>query len=175
MTIEPKQSTSTNHPSGDNRFKLLDRAILKHHRRGDATIEVLHVAQEIFGFLDTDLLVYVAHGLKRPLSQVYGVATFYHYFRLKPGGTHSVVLCTGTACYVKGAASIQQALEHHCGVAMGETTPDKNVSLLTARCVGSCGLAPVGVFDNTVIGKLTGERAVEKVEAWSIEHAGVER
>jgi bidirectional [NiFe] hydrogenase diaphorase subunit len=160
---------TSNHPSGDNRFKLLDRAILKHHGRGDALIEVFHVAQEIFGFLDNDLLVYVAHGLKRPLSQVYGVATFYHFFRLKPGGKHSVVLCMGTACYVKGAPEVQKALEHHCKAKMGETTADNNISLLTARCVGSCGLAPVVVFDNAVVGKLTGETAVKRLEAWEVQ------
>ncbi len=167
--MDPVPKHTPNHPSGDNRFKLLDRAILKHHGRGDALIEVLHVAQEIFGFLDNDLLVYVAHGLKRPLSQVYGVATFYHFFRLKPGGKHSVVLCMGTACYVKGAPEVQKALEHHCNAKMGETTSDNNISLLTARCVGSCGLAPVVVFDNAVVGKLTGEKAVEKLEAWEVQ------
>src|SRR5208283_514820 len=70
------------HPSGDNRFKLLDRAITKNHSRGDALIEVLHAAQGIFGFLENDLLVYIARSLKLPLSTVYGVATFYHFFRL---------------------------------------------------------------------------------------------
>lgn len=168
MDANPKKNS--NHPSGDNRFKLLDRALTKHQGRGDALIEVLHVAQEIFGFLDNDLLVYVAHGLKRPLSQVYGVATFYHFFRLKPGGKHSVVVCTGTACYVKGAAGVQNSLEHHCGIKMGETTEDKNVSLLTARCVGSCGLAPVAVFDNAVVGKLNGDTAVKRLEEWEVRH-----
>lgn len=84
---EPK-----NHPSGDNRFKLLDRAITKHHASGDALIEILHVAQGIFGFLENDLMVYIANALKLPLSRVYGVATFYHFFRLKPQGEHTFVL-----------------------------------------------------------------------------------
>ena len=92
------------HPSGDNRFRLLDRAITKHQSKGDALIEVLHAAQGIFGYLENDLLLYVARKLKLPLSRVYGVATFYHFFTLKPKGEHTFVLCTGTACYVKGAA-----------------------------------------------------------------------
>ena len=100
----PPTNKDTTHPSGDNRFKLLDRAITKHQSRGDALIEVLHAAQGIFGFLDNDLLIYVARSLKLPLSRVYGVATFYHFFTLKPKGNHTFVLCTGTACYVKGAA-----------------------------------------------------------------------
>ena len=154
------------HPSGDNRFKLLDRAITKHQARGDALIEVLHAAQGIFGYLETDLLIYIARKLKLPLSRVYGVATFYHFFTLKPKGKHTFVLCTGTACYVKGAARIQETLEHQCRIKFGETTADGNISLVSARCVGSCGLAPVGVLDNSVAGKLTPESAAERVRRW---------
>lgn len=156
------------HPSGDNRFKLLDRAINVHHGSGSALIEVMHAAQGIFGYLENDLLIYIARALKRPLSQVYGVATFYNFFRLKPSGRHTVVLCTGTACYVKGAARIQQALEHRCGVSFGKTTPDGAVSLVAARCIGSCGLAPVAVVDDQVAARLTAEDAVAKVDAWTV-------
>ncbi|HEY4612888.1 MAG TPA: bidirectional hydrogenase complex protein HoxE [Bacteroidota bacterium] len=159
-TDQPK---SSDHPSGDNRFKLLDRTINKHQRRGDALIEVLHAAQSIFGFLENDILLYVAKALKRPLSQVYGVATFYHFFRLKPNGEHTFVLCMGTACYVKGASAIQGAVENECAIKFGATTSDNNISLLSARCVGSCGLAPVAVIDDAVAGKLTPEKAVERV------------
>jgi bidirectional [NiFe] hydrogenase diaphorase subunit len=155
------------HPSGDNRFKLLDRAIGLHHAHGDALIEVLHAAQGFFGYLDDDLLIYIARALKLPHSRVYGVATFYHYFRLKPGGKHTFILCTGTACYVKGASAIQQALEHRCGVKFGATTPDNLVSLVAARCVGSCGLAPVAVVDDVVAAKLTPADAVARVDAWA--------
>lgn len=162
----PPTHKDTTHPSGDNRFKLLDRAITKHQSRGDALIEVLHAAQGIFGFLDNDLLIYVARSLKLPLSRVYGVATFYHFFTLKPKGNHTFVLCTGTACYVRGAPAIQKAVEHHCRVRFGETTPDNNVSLISARCVGSCGRAPVAVLDNDVAGKLTPESAVERIREW---------
>lgn len=163
--MTPPKATKA-HPSGDNRFKLLDRAITKHQASGYALIEVLHAAQGIFGFLENDLLIYIAHQLKLPLSRVYGVATFYHFFRLKPNGKHSFVLCTGTACYVKGAGAIQQALERHCNIKFGETTADKNVSLISARCVGSCGLAPVAVLDNGVVGKLTPDGALERVQQW---------
>jgi bidirectional [NiFe] hydrogenase diaphorase subunit len=162
----PPTTQEKTHPSGDNRFKLLDRVVTKHQARGDALIEVLHAAQGIFGFLDNDLLIYVARGLKLPLSRVYGVATFYHFFTLKPKGEHTFVLCTGTACYVKGAAALQKAVEHRCGVKFGETTPDKRVSLVSARCVGSCGRAPVAVLDNEVAGKLTPESAVGKIGEW---------
>jgi bidirectional [NiFe] hydrogenase diaphorase subunit len=164
MTTNDK--TRAIHPNGDNRFKLLDRAIAKHQSSGYALIEVLHAAQGIFGYLENDLLISIAHKLKLPLSRVYGVATFYHFFRLKPSGKHAFVLCTGTACYVKGAGAIQEAVEKHCMIKFGDTTPDGNISLVCARCVGSCGLAPVAVLDNAVVGKLTPEGAVQRVQQW---------
>ncbi len=165
----PPPSASKAHPSGDNRFKLLDRTITKHQGRGDALIEVLHSAQGIFGFLENDLLIYIAHALKLPLSRVYGVATFYHFFTLKPKGKHTFVLCTGTACYVKGANAIQHAVEECCKVKFGQTTPDNTISLISARCVGSCGIAPVAVLDDNVAGKLTPESASERIMAWQKE------
>jgi bidirectional [NiFe] hydrogenase diaphorase subunit len=157
MPTAAAESKKPDHPSGDNRFKLLDRAINAHHGDGHSLIEVLHAAQGIFGYLEDDLLVYVARALKRPLSQVYGVATFYNYFRLKPPGKHTVVLCTGTACYVKGANAIQKELEPLCRNA--------GVSLVQARCIGSCGLAPVAVIDGEVAARLTPAAAVERVTA----------
>ena len=162
----PTTPTPKQHPSGDNRFKLLDRAITKHQSRGDALIEVLHAAQGIFGFLENDLLIYVARALKLPLSRVYGVATFYHFFTLKPNGKHTFVLCTGTACYVKGANKIQHAAEECCKVKFGQTTSDNKISLASARCVGSCGLAPVVVLDGKVAGKQTPESAIEHLKVW---------
>ncbi|MHB1048573.1 MAG: bidirectional hydrogenase complex protein HoxE [Bacteroidota bacterium] len=154
------------HPSGDNRFKLLDRAITKHQGRGDSLIEVLHVAQGIFGYLENDLLIYVSHALKLPISRVYGVATFYHFFNLKPKGEHTFVLCMGTACYVKGAEKIQTMLEEKHQCKFGQTTKDNKVSFITARCVGSCGLAPVAVLDGAVVGKLNPEESMKHVEQW---------
>ena len=90
------------HASGDKRFKILEAHMKKHQFKHDALIEVLHKAQELFGFLDDDLLLFVAYKLKLPASRVYGVATFYHFFTLKPQGKHTCVVCLGTACYVKG-------------------------------------------------------------------------
>lgn len=166
MQMAPGSTAEQNHPSGDNRFKLLDRTISRFQGRGDALIEVLHSAQSIFGYLENDLMIYVARALKLPLSRVYGVATFYHFFNLKPKGTHTFVICMGTACYVKGAEAIQEAVSSTCGIKFGETTPDNAVSLVTARCIGSCGLAPVAVLDDQVAGKLNATAAVERVQTW---------
>lgn len=150
----------------DNRYKLLNRAITKHQGNGRALIEVLHVAQDIFGFLSDELLIYIARALKLPLSTVYGVVTFYHFFRLKPTGEHTFVLCMGTACYVKGAADIQKKVEEYCKCKFGETSEGNKVSLIFSRCVGSCGLAPVAILDDQVVGKLTPEESVKRIKEW---------
>jgi bidirectional [NiFe] hydrogenase diaphorase subunit len=163
---EQKSNIKTADKSGDNRYKLLNRSITKHHSSGNALIEVLHAAQDIFGYLEDELLIFIARSLKLPFSTVYGVATFYHFFRLSPKGEHTFVLCMGTACYVKGAADMREAVEHHCKVKFGETTPDNKVSLIYSRCVGSCGLAPVAVIDDAVVGKLTPQNAVHHIESW---------
>ncbi len=155
------------HPSGDKRFKLLDVAIKRHQFRQDALIEVLHYAQELFGYLDSDVLVYVGRSLRVPLSRVYGVATFYNFFSMKPPGQHTCVVCMGTACYVKGAGQILEALETKHGIKAGETTEDGKVSLVTARCLGACGLAPAVVFDGEVAGKIGVEATLARVLPWS--------
>jgi bidirectional [NiFe] hydrogenase diaphorase subunit len=151
------------HPSGDPRFALIDRTLKRFQYQQDALIEVLHTSQEAFGFLSDDLLIYVAHQLKLPLSWVYGVATFYHFFTLKPQGEHNCIVCMGTACYVKRAAEIVAALQKEFGVAPGETTASGAFSLATARCLGSCGLAPVLVLDGDVLPRETPETALEQV------------
>ena len=124
---------------------------------------MLHTAQESFGYLDEGLLIYVAHNLKLPLSWVYGVATFYHFFSLEPLGEHSCNVCMGTACYVKGAAQIVAALQTEFGIEPGQTTEDGRFSVATARCLGSCGLAPVVVMDGAVMGKIGPDKVLSEV------------
>jgi bidirectional [NiFe] hydrogenase diaphorase subunit len=153
------------HPSGDQRFKLVDRTLKRLQFQPDALIEVLHTAQEAFGFLDDDLMIYVAQQLKLPPSWVYGVATFYHFFSLKPQGEHNCIVCMGTACYVKRAAEIVTLLQQEFGIEAGQTTPDDKFSLATARCLGSCGLAPVLVVDGAVVGRISPEEAVAQIKA----------
>jgi bidirectional [NiFe] hydrogenase diaphorase subunit len=159
------KAADTDHPSGDPRFKLVDRALKRLQFQQDALIEVLHTAQEAFGYLSEDLLIYTAHQLKLPLSWVYGVATFYHFFSLKPLGEHTCIVCMGTACYVKQAAEIVSRLQAEYGIEAGQTTPDGKFSLSTARCLGSCGLAPVLVLDGNVVGRETPDSTVERVRA----------
>jgi bidirectional [NiFe] hydrogenase diaphorase subunit len=154
------------HPSGDKRFKLLEATMKKHQFQHSALIEVLHTAQELFGYLENDLLYFVARGMKLPPSKVYGVATFYHFFSLKPKGEHTCVVCTGTACYVRGAGELLTSLEREVNVTAGETTADGKLSLLTARCLGACGIAPAVVLDGAVRGHATVEDLLNSVKGW---------
>lgn len=154
------------HPSGDRRFAVLENAMRRHQYRHDALIEVLHTAQQQFGCLEPDLLYFIAQHMKLPPSRVYGVATFYHFFTLKPQGRHACVVCTGTACFVRGAAKLLEAVSREAGIEPGESTPDGELSLLTARCVGSCGIAPTVVLDGTVVGHPTPESLLRQIEGW---------
>jgi bidirectional [NiFe] hydrogenase diaphorase subunit len=105
--------------------------------------------------------------LRVPLSRAYGVATFYHFFTLKPAGQHTCVICLGTACYIKGAPQLMDAMDKDLDLHPGETTPDGKISLLTARCLGSCGLAPAVVYDQEVAGKVTAPSLRERISQWS--------
>lgn len=154
------------HPSGDSRFRILEVFAKRHGCRQDALIEILHKAQELFGFLDDDLLLFIARTLKLPPSRVYGVATFYHHFTLTPQGEHTCVVCMGTACYVKGADRLLAAVEKAAGVQAGETTADAKLSLLTARCIGACGIAPAVVYDGEVTPRQTPPEVVKRIQAW---------
>lgn len=147
----------------DPRLKLVERAMKRLQYQPDALIEVLHTAQEAYGFLSRELLAYVAAKLRLPESQVFGVATFYHFFTLRPKGEHSCIVCTGTACYVKGAGDVLARLEQVTGIQAGQTTPDGKLSLGTARCLGNCALAPMLTVDDLVHGPETPDSAVEKL------------
>ena len=154
------------HASGDKRFQILEAHMKKHQFKHDALIEVLHKAQDLFGYLEDDLLLFIAYKLKLPASRVYGVATFYHFFTLKPKGRHTCVVCMGTACYVKGGDKVLGAVEKMARIKAGETTPDKALSLVTARCIGACGIAPAVVYDGVVTPRQTPDLALERVKEW---------
>jgi len=134
-----------------------------------ALIETLHTVQSAFGFLDDDAIRFVARSLRVPLSQAYGVVTFYHYFSLKPPGKHTMTICSGTACYIKGADKLVAAAEKRLGVTCGQTTKDGKISLMTARCVGACSRAPVVLCDGEVAGEMAGDRMLEQLERWAVE------
>ena len=130
--------------------------VIEEHKSGPGCLmRVMQEAQAIYGYLPKEAQVMIAEGLGVSLSEVYGVATFYTQFSLSPKGRHRISLCLGTACYVKGADKILEALEEKLGIKCGECTPDGLFSLDSCRCVGACGLAPVMMIDEDVHGKLT--------------------
>lgn len=147
----------------DLRYKGIDRVLKRQQYKQDALIEVLTTAQEAFGYLPEEVMSYVARQLKLPFSWVYGVATFYHFFSLKPQGRHNAIVCLGTACYVGRSQDIVDAVAKEFSLKPGHTTPDGELTLTTARCLGCCGLAPVVVFENQILGKETPESTVEKI------------
>jgi bidirectional [NiFe] hydrogenase diaphorase subunit len=151
----------------EKRRRIVTATMRRNGYTPDALIETLHTVQNAFGYLDDVSLRFVARELDIPPSLVYGVATFYHAFTLKPEGHHRCILCQGTACYIKGSQAILQAVTKAYHITPGETTEDGEISLLTARCLGSCSLAPAALMDENVVGNLTPERALAVLEGWS--------
>ena len=149
----------------DNRRLLLEKVLKENNYQESALLEIMHRAQEIYGYLDKDLLMDISGSLNIPLSQVYGVATFYSYFKLKKPGEHIVTSCLGTACYVKGVEQIMKAIEKEFNIKRGESTPDGKLSFLITRCIGACAMAPTIVVDDEVIGKATKEVVIAKIKS----------
>jgi bidirectional [NiFe] hydrogenase diaphorase subunit len=151
-------------PSDDKRWRIVETRMRRLGNQPDALVEALHSAQEAFGYLDDDALGYVGRTLTVPPSTVYGVATFYHYFTLKPKGEHPAVVCTGTACYINGASQILAAVRERFDVVPKQTTADGRLSLLTARCLGACSLAPAAIVDGEVEGRVEPHAFVDRLE-----------
>jgi bidirectional [NiFe] hydrogenase diaphorase subunit len=156
-------------PSNDNRWKIVNGTMRKNGFARHALIETLHTVQSAFGYLDDDSIRFVARSLRVPLSQAYGVVTFYHYFSLKPPGKHTATVCAGTACYIKGSDKLMVAAEKRLGIPRGQTTGNGQISLMTARCVGACSRAPVVLCDGEVVGEMTTEQMLEQLERWAVE------
>ena len=133
----------------------LRQVIEAHKGQPGATMPVLQAAQEIFGYLPEEVQIMVAEGLEVPLSEVYGVASFYAQFTMNPKGKYQISVCLGTACYVKGAADVLSAVEKKLNIAPGGITNDGLFSLDACRCIGACGLAPVMMINDDVYGRLT--------------------
>jgi bidirectional [NiFe] hydrogenase diaphorase subunit len=140
----------------------------RHGYARSALIETLHTVQSSFGFLDDDAIRFVSRSLHVPLSQAFGVVTFYNHFSLKPAGKHTCTVCTGTACYIKGADKLLAEAQKLLHIKAGETTPDGAVSLMTARCVGACGRAPVILEDGELKGLVESAAMLEQLERWAL-------
>nr|MBC7246100.1 NADH-quinone oxidoreductase subunit NuoE [Chloroflexota bacterium] len=144
-------------------LSLLEPIFEEFQTQKGAVIPVLQRAQEIYGYLPKEVLQRISERMKVPLSQVYGVVTFYAQFYLTRRGKHIIRQCDGTACHVRGAAKIIQTIQQELGIKAGETTPDYRVTYEVVYCLGSCGLAPTAMVDNEVVGHLVPEKMIDIV------------
>ena len=137
------------------RLEELDRYIAELPDRKGSLIQVLHVAQDLFGYLPQDVQMHVARKLGLPAAKVFGVVTFYSFFNTEPRGQFVVNVCLGTACFVRGSEEILKEFSKQLKVPNGATTPDNLFTLTTIRCIGACGLAPVVMVNDRVYGRVT--------------------
>ena len=147
-------------------FAQADAIIAAHQDTPGSLITVLRLCQDIVGYFPLDLIGYIAKGMNQPLSKVYGVISFYSLFSLKPKGRHSIRVCTGTACYVRGVREVVDRVERSFGVKAGGTCEDGRFSLEPVRCLGACGLAPVMIVDRDTYGGVTPDSACEILEGY---------
>ena len=150
-------------PKTDPRVKLILAKIKKENYRPDALIEVLHTAQNAYGYLPINVLAFITKELRVPPSRVYSTVTFYHFFSLKSKGEHTCLVCTGTACYVKGAQAILDEIEKDFSLKPGQVTADNKLGVQSARCIGACGLAPAVIIDEEVHAKVKVEDIKNKI------------
>ncbi len=128
-------------------------------------IEILRIAQEIFGYLPIEVQEFIANKMNVPASKIYGVVTFYNFFSMKPRGKYTLNVCTGTACFVKGAPRLIQMISEELGVQMGETTEDGRFTMSAVRCVGACSLAPVFVIGEDTYGRIDNKDKIKEILA----------
>ena len=141
----------------DEQKKMLDAVIDANKHDKSRLMAVMQKAQDIYGYLPIEVQEMISEGMDIPLEKVYGVATFYAQFSLSPKGKYNISVCMGTACYVKGAQTLLDALTEKLGIGIDECTPDGKFSLTACRCIGACGLGPVLTVNEEVYGKLTAD------------------
>lgn len=145
----------TNQLTDEEKYEKLREFIKENSDKKGYLIPILYEAQSLFGYLPIEVQRFVADEMNISVSEVFGVVTFYSYFKTQPVGRHTITICMGTACYVRGAKKILEALQDKLGIKMGDTTEDLRFTLGEQRCFGSCGMAPVIMIDKDVHGRLT--------------------
>lgn len=135
------------------------------HPQG-SLISILHRAQELYGFLSTEVMDHISCVTEVPTAEIFGVATFYSYFKLKPQGKHRLSVCMGTACYIRGANKLLETIEDLLEIKPGETSPDGLFTLDETRCIGACGLAPIVMVDEQVYAKAEPEQVKGILAEW---------
>lgn len=147
-------------------WKNVDRVIETHRSVAGSIITVLRECQDIVGYLPVEVLDHISQGMNLPSSEVYGVASFYALFSMTPKGRHTIKLCLGTACYVKGIKEVMTRVQNHCNITEGGTTDDRRFSLQGVRCLGACGLAPVMVVDQDTHGDVSSDKVIDILETY---------
>ena len=142
----------------------IDNIVSEHEGIRTPLIQILHKVQEEFGFIPTEIQNYLSKKLKIPQSEIYGVVSFYSFFDMNPKGEHIINVCTGTACYIKGAEDLIQTIGDKYDIELGETSEDGTFTLSSARCMGCCSLAPVAMIDEEVYGNLDPDSFIEVLE-----------
>ncbi len=156
------------HPDiNDEMWSQIDAVIHKNKAVAGAVITVLRECQTVAGYLPVELLDYISQGLNLPASSVYGVASFYSLFSMVPKGRHTIKMCLGTACYVKGIKEALSRIQNEYQLKEGDTTDDRRFSLEAVRCLGACGLAPVMVVDQDTYGDVSSDKVIELLEKYS--------
>ena len=148
----------------DDMWTQIDKIIQANRPIAGSIITALRECQNVVGYLPVELLDYIAAGLNLPPSDVYGVASFYALFSMQPKGRHTIKLCLGTACYVKGIKEVMNRIENQYDVKEGGTTEDRRFSLEGVRCLGACGLAPVMVVGSDTHGDISSDKIIDILE-----------
>lgn len=132
------------------KYARIEQIIEEYKEKEGSLIQVLHLSQGVYGYLPLELQKFIAQKMNKPLSEVYGVVTFYSFFSTTPKSKYAIRVCMGTACYVRGGKKIVEKLQELLGIEVGETTPDGKFSLEVMRCIGACGLAPAITINDKV-------------------------
>jgi NADH-quinone oxidoreductase subunit E len=162
----PAYSAIKNPDLTDELFSQIDDVMQRYAHIPGSLIPVLTACQDIAGYLPVELQDYISHGLNIPGSHIYGVVTFYSFFTMVPRGRHTIKVCMGTACYVRGIGEILDRIQAGLNLKVGETTEDRRFSLEVVRCLGACGLAPVVVVDDETHGGVTPDRVLDIIERY---------
>ncbi|MCE5186822.1 MAG: NADH-quinone oxidoreductase subunit NuoE [Planctomycetaceae bacterium] len=144
---------------------FMEQAVQNEHS-DSYLIAVLHKVQQLYGYLPREVMDTVADKMQIPTAHIWGVATFYHYFNLSPIGKHTVSVCLGTACYVKGAEKVLDTVKKELKITVGQTTEDRLFTLQEARCLGACGIAPVMMIDDKIYGELDAKKTVDIINQY---------
>lgn len=148
------------------KYSRIAEVIEEYKDKEGSLIQILHMAQGIYGYLPVELQQFIAERIGKPLSEVYGVTTFYSFFSTKPRGENTIRVCLGTACYVRGGKKIIERLKEILGIGVGDTTQDGKFTLEVMRCIGACGLAPAITINDKVYKQVNPDKLQSIIEKY---------